>query len=274
MKRRAFIKAVVLNSGILAFHTFGALQANPDSIRLVMLYNNVGNNGTYKKRWGLSVWIEKNSEAVLFDVGWKPNALWHNIERSGVDVQKLSKIVISHTHRDHIYGLESVLNKLNYRPDVYVPSADLEELKRQYPKAKLNGVSSPVPISEYLTSLGEMSGYTAKGEISEHSVLITQSDAMILLTGCAHAGIVDIVKRAIELYPDKKMCLVSGGFHLLEHSNSEILKISEELKVLNVERIAPSHCTGELATQILQEQWKERYIDFGLGDRLNSSSYV
>ncbi len=62
----------------------------------------------------------------------------------------------------------------------------------------------------------------------------------------------------------KKLDLVCGGFHLMDHTKQQILEISSDLKKLNVLSIAPSHCTGKFATNVFVDEWKEIYIDFCL----------
>jgi len=66
---------------------------------------------------------------------------------------------------------------------------------------------------------------------------------LIIITGCAHPGIVDIVKKATKILPYKKIYLVMGGFHLSGDSYSEIEEIIEVFRNLAVQKIAPSHCS-------------------------------
>jgi len=89
-----------------------------------MLYNNVGSSPGLVSKWGVSIWIEEKETAVLFDTGGDPSTLWDNMVNSKVDIKKLSKIVISHNHWDHVNGLPILLEKSNYRTDVFVPNLD------------------------------------------------------------------------------------------------------------------------------------------------------
>ena len=269
MKRRAFIKSMIFHSGMIAFGSYNLSAAPHNAIKILMVYNKAGDNDDYIKRWGLSIWIEQNNDAVLFDTGKIPKVLWKNILRSEIDIQKLSKIVISHNHRDHIDGLPILLKKLKSSPKVLVPDADLKKIKSKYPQADISGIKGPIQINNYLWSTGEMFASNPWGEsISEQSMIISQNDSMILLTGCAHPGVVKITKKAINLHDKKKLDLVCGGFHLMDHTKQQILEISSDLKKLNVLRIAPSHCTGKFATNIFMDEWKERYIDFCIGKSL------
>lgn len=259
---------MIFHSGMLAFGSYNLSAAPPNAIKILMVYNNAGGKGDYIKRWGLSTWIEQNNDAVLFDTGKKPKVLWKNILQAGIDIQKLSKIVISHNHRDHIDGLPILLKKLKSSPKVLVPNSDLEIIKSKYPQADISGIKGPTQINNSLWSTGEMFGSTEWGSICEQSMIISQNDSMLLLTGCAHPGVVKITKKAIHQHDKKKIDLVCGGFHLMDHSKQQILEISSDLKNLNVLSIAPSHCTGKFATNIFMDEWKERYIDFSIGKSL------
>jgi len=205
MKRRAFIKNMIFHSGMLAFGSYNLSAAPHNAIKILMVYNNAGGKGYYIKKWGLSTWIEQNNDAVLFDTGGIPKVLWENILQSGIDIQKLSKIVISHNHRDHIGGLPILLKKLKSSPKVLVPHSDLEIIKSKYPQADIAGIKGPAQINNYLWSTGEMFGSICDdwGPIYEQSMIISQNDSMLLLTGCAHPGVVNITKKAINQH-DKK----------------------------------------------------------------------
>ncbi len=267
MKRRTFIKSMIFHSGMLAFGSYNLSAAPHNAIKMLMIYNNTGKKGDYTRKWGLSIWIEQKNDAVLFDTGGSPRVLWRNIHHSGIGIQKLSKIVISHNHRDHIDGLSVLLKNLKYSPKVLVPHADLEGIKSKYRKADISGIKGPVQINKHLWSTGEMFGSTEWGSIAEQSLIISQNDSMFLLTGCAHPGVVKIAKKAMNQH-DKKIDLVCGGFHLMDQTTQHVLKISSELKKLNIASIGPSHCTGKFAIKVFMDEWKDRYIDFSIGKSL------
>ncbi|MEA3432007.1 MAG: MBL fold metallo-hydrolase, partial [candidate division WOR-3 bacterium] len=84
------------------------------------------------------------------------------------------------------------------------------------------------------------------------------------VTGCAHPGIVNIVRKAKELL-NKNIYLVLGGFHLMAYSEKEVKEIIKELEELGVEKIAPSHCTGGRPIELFREAWGENFLDLGCG---------
>ena len=268
MERRTFLKKLLFSSGALLVgsdHLF-ASTTHDQTLKLLMIYNNIGEMDGYVNQWGLSLWIENKKTAVIFDTGGDSSTLWSNIENSGVDIRKLSKIVISHNHWDHTGGLPFILEKTNYKPEVLIPEFDLEEIRSNNPKAKCTGIKSPRRINETLWSTGQLKGSTSNGIIHEQSLIITHNDSILLFTGCSHPGIVDIVEKTKKIHPNKKIDLVGGGFHLLQSSEEVIQNYSDKLKILQVKRLAPSHCTGTLALDIFKDQWGEKFIDLNNGN--------
>lgn len=270
MKRRTFIKSMIISSSTFALgsHDLLASSANSDSIKLLMVYNNAGRDDKLIKKWGLSVWIEHKDKAVLFDTGGIPGVLFQNMTSVGVDLNKLDSIVISHNHRDHVRGLPIVLEKTNHRLKVYLPDYEAAATQSLYPKTTFIGVANPMQITPYLFSTGQMLGDTPRGSIYEQSIIIEKGKSMFILTGCAHPGIVEIVKKSKQLHPNKSINLVGGGFHLMRHTQGQVEEISTDLKKLGVENLAPSHCTGKLATSIFKQKWQDNFVDFGIGNEV------
>lgn len=268
MKRRTFIKALLLSAGslITGSHRLFASALDKNTIRVLMLYNNVGSSPNLVSKWGVSIWIEDKDTAVLFDTGGDPSTMWENIANSGVDIKKLSKIVISHNHWDHVNGLPIILEKSNYMSDIFVPNFDLTLIEIKNPAGRLTGVEDPVQINDFLWSTGQIKGSAWFGTVHEQSLAIIQNDFIYLLTGCAHPGIVKIVEKTKKYLPDKRIGLIIGGFHLMRQSDHHVKEISSKLKRLRVKKIAPSHCTGEQAIKIFKQEWQENFIDFNIGN--------
>ncbi|GAI55878.1 unnamed protein product, partial [marine sediment metagenome] len=82
---------------------------------------------------------------------------------------------------------------------------------------------------------------------------------------CAHPGVVDIAKRAKQIVPDKNIYLVMGGFHLSGVSDLGLRNIIKGFKEIGVQRVAPSHCSGDRCRELFKEEYKEDYIESGVG---------
>lgn len=255
-----------MTSGALVFSSpLQAAAQQGGSVRVSVIYNNLGDADHMVSDWGYAVWIEHHHTAVLFDTGGDPDVLWQNIQHAGLDLTKLSSVVISHNHWDHTGGLSAVLEKTNYRPKVCVPHDELKALKTEFPDAGLIGVTGAAQLTEFAWTTGQLKGAFGGDTIYEQSLLVTQGDAVCVFTGCSHSGIVQIVQQAKKMMPHKRIQLVSGGFHLRTHSEDELLGISNALKELQVVRLGPSHCTGDDAITMFRKEWGENCLDLNLG---------
>lgn len=270
MKRKSFIKTLILSSGVLLLSPGSIFPSSIDkkNITALTIFNNIGNKNNFINQWGLSIWIEDRNDALLFDTGGNASILWNNIKKAGIDINKLSKIIISHNHSDHTNGLSFILDKTNFKPEVYVPDHVLTIFKQKNPEVKFTGVKDPMQINSYTWSTGQLAGSYNSTTLYEQSIIIIQNNLIYLFTGCAHPGIIEIVEKTKKVHPDKEIYLAGGGLHLLQYSKNKIKIISDKLKNLQVKRLAPSHCTGESAINILKKEWKNKFIDFYNGNSI------
>ena len=103
------------------------------------------------------------------------------------------------------------------------------------------------------------------GQSPEEEALILDTDqGLVIVTGCAHPGIVDVVRGA-KRQRGKAIRLLVGGFHLLRQSERRIRETISELKALGVNQVAPSHCTGDRATALFRDAWGDGFLEGGCG---------
>jgi 7,8-dihydropterin-6-yl-methyl-4-(beta-D-ribofuranosyl)aminobenzene 5'-phosphate synthase len=265
MQRRKFIKTVILTSGF-AMSCQGNLSSSEvpgATYKLTMLYNNIAGDNSLKTGWGLSLWIEYGDKVVLFDTGGEPEILMENISSTGLDIKKIISIIISHNHWDHVNGLPAVLDLCEQGIPVYVPQQSADSIQQANPGSNIKGVDQAQEIEPHIWTTGQL---MASADLYEQSVVITKDGGAFVFTGCSHPGIVQIVEKAKAIRPEDRIQLVAGGFHLRSHSDQQVRVISSRLKELGVQVLAPSHCTGERAMQIFEEEWGDSYLAFYLGD--------
>ena len=125
--------------------------------------------------------------------------------------------------------------------------------------AEIETVSGPRQLMDNVHSTGEM-GWAIK----EQALIVDTRKGLIVMTGCAHPKVADMAERA-KTYRDKNIYLLMGGFHLSGSSDAKIRSIIKRLKALGVEKVAPSHGTGDKAIQLFREAWGNDYIEGGLG---------
>ena len=102
------------------------------------------------------------------------------------------------------------------------------------------------------------------GPPPEHTLVIDSAQGLVVITGCAHPGIEDIILKVREEF-DKEIYLVLGGFHLGIASTGEVTEIINVFKQVGVQYVAPCHCTGDQVINTFKEAFGEDFIQAGVG---------
>ena len=242
----------------------GKLQSA--DISLVVVFDNYPKKEGLRTAWGFSCLIRGGDETVLFDTGGDGEVLLHNMRRLGIDPRSIDRVFLSHAHADHTGGLGALLGA---NPGMAVnllasfPSAFKREIERA--GASVSEVSGPLDIGRGLLSTGEL----GTGPLEQSLVLRTDLGA-VLITGCAHPGIVSIVEKAVELLDGDPVRLVLGGFHLRDHEEPSLRRIAARLQELGVRRFGPSHCSGDLTRAVWSSILGGDYLELGAGAELAS----
>jgi len=233
-------------------------------MRLTILFDNVPGAEGMTPLWGFACHVEDAGRRWLFDTGSNGRILMKNAERAGIDLSGISGLFISHPHWDHVGGIDSVIEAAPI-VRLYLPETisrfwvrDLEwmsggvTLVGERPQELFGGV--------YTTGI--------MGEVGEQSAVILSREGPVVLTGCAHPGIVAITARSVEITGEPP-ALVMGGFHLMESDRREINTAIEGLMALGVRRVCPTHCTGERAMQMFRDAFGRDCLPGGLGSRID-----
>ncbi|MBW2144227.1 MAG: MBL fold metallo-hydrolase [Deltaproteobacteria bacterium] len=229
-------------------------------ITITMLFNNVAQDQHLLTGWGMACLIEGRDKTILFDTGSDGRILLSNMKKLEKEPSQVDAVVLSHAHGDHTGGLGALLGE-NGDMELYVPQSFPEQFKTQAVKLglRLTTVHDSVGIADGVYSTGE-----AGVGIKEQALLVQTLDGLVVITGCAHPGIVEMVTKAKQTCSDE-VYLVLGGFHLVGHTQHEVEAVMNELRALGVKKIAPSHCTGDGPMRIFHETWQEDFIFFGCG---------
>jgi 7,8-dihydropterin-6-yl-methyl-4-(beta-D-ribofuranosyl)aminobenzene 5'-phosphate synthase len=187
----------------------------------------------------------------------------------GIAPKSIDAVILSHKHRDHVGGLASFLDACG-KASVYMLASFPESIKdiARYQGSEVIEVRQPVSICPHASSIGEMGGWM---RVKEQALVISTKEGSILLTGCAHPGILNIVERSKALTGADLLALI-GGFHL-HYTTSWIQKrVIMRLKQLEVRFVAPCHCSGDRARLLCQNVFGEGFIRCGVGQVIRSSS--
>lgn len=239
------------------------------NIKLTVVYDNVFYRKGLRKDWGFSCLVEGLDKTILFDAGRYDNLFMSNLSELKIDPHRIDEMFISHYHPDHIGGtlkLLGIRNGINVSLVKSSPSGFKKAVKKT--GADLTEVYQPCIISRNCLSTGELKSFVR----NEHSLVILTNKGSIIITGCAHPGVIEIVECA-KMITNKEVLLLVGGFHLLMDSGSSIRRKALRIKELGVRHVAPSHCSGEEALKTFAEVYGDRFIKSGVGRKINFSDF-
>ena len=230
------------------------------ALKITIIYNNVPDDPRLTTDLGFGAYIEYHDSVVLFDTGTSGEILLQNMHILGIDPTSVQFVVISHADDDHYGGLADFLKVSSHPPVFLISSFDDTFFASNRRLTSEVAVTTPgQEIAPGIITSGEIPGDTP-----EQALIIYTSKGLVVITGCAHPGIVHIVERAIEL-TGEPVYMVVGGLHMWEMDASQIESIIADLRRLGVQVVAPSHCTGDLATQMFAEEYGDGFIPTGVG---------
>jgi len=198
---------------------------------------------------------------ILFDTGpSKANSLLDNMQKLAIEPANVDMVVLSHIHGDHTGGLSSFLEK-NPNVTVYLPSVFPKKFKDNVRNsgAKITEVKESEQICENVYSTGQLGKW-----IKEQSLIIRTDKGLVVIIGCAHPGIVNIINTVKDLMEDD-IFLVMGGFHLEWATKGRIEKIISTFKQWHVQYVGPCHCSGHKARSLFEKHFGSNYINISAG---------
>lgn len=251
-------------------------------IRVTLLAENTARGRGILGEHGLAYWIETDDGRLLFDTG-QGHVLRRNAETLGIDLASADAIVLSHGHYDHVGGLEPELVR-SPRAVVYLhPDALRERFIRKdegmYPvneeflfggrieegTAHLCKTGEPVEVLPGVWTTGEVPRLTDYEDTGgaffldeagtktdpirdDQALYFRTGKGIVLILGCAHAGVVNTMRHVAGLTGEERLHAVIGGMHLLHAGEERLEQTYRVFDEMEVELIAPCHCTGIRAT--------------------------
>lgn len=211
--------------------------------------------------WGVSFLIDND---LLFDTFSDGEVLRKNFKKSGININSLKYVVISHDHWDHTGGLWYILEN-NPKVKVFICPGFSRNFKEKIRKFDVQVIkaSNGTEIKPGMFTTGEIAGEYAGGPMPEQSLVIKQ-EKLSIITGCAHPGIVKIIDE-VRKHFSAPINMVLGGFHLLDKNEVEIKQIVDKFKSIGVEKAAPCHCTGKEAVDLFKKEYKGNFIGIDTG---------
>lgn len=273
------------------------LNGPVDSTRITVLYDAFGDRADLRQDWGFAALVHHNGLRILFDTGNDSEFFRHNVETLNLDLTDLDAVVISHRHGDHTDGLRYLL-EINPDVQIFVPGdeyfggptpaaffrnpVDSLPTRMRYfngavPQVIPHGspwkhatrsrVTAETEIAPGVRVVTNISRGETFRETPELSLVIDTPEGQILLVGCSHPGIEQILESVeARIRPVR---LLVGGLHWVPLSQAEVQRLSNSLRdEWKVAAVAPGHCTGEPGFAALSRVFGEKYLYAGVGTTL------
>ena len=246
-------KKIAVFAAALALLAGASSAAEESKPVLTVLFDNYPFADGCATGWGFSALIEGLGKTILFDAGSDEAVFLKNDAALNVKLENVDLVFVSHDHGDHTAGLPAFLRAKPGTP-VYVPA----------------GANSGRGIA-VKESLALFPGVLSTGDVGEaiheQALLIDTPDGLVVVTGCAHPGIVRILEKAKEI-GKKEIQMVLGGFHLVQTPPAEVEKIIARFKELGVKRVGATHCTGEAAIAMFRKAFGPDFVETGVGRKI------
>lgn len=256
-----------------------------------LIENETGCNKELKNEFGLSLFIEDEDISLIFDTG-KSGDFIFNAQKLHISLNEIKHIVLSHSHFDHTGGVRKFLDYFNSNFTLHISKTFFEEKHRitgviheflgnnfneKYVLSKgikINYIDSDefrlsknitlftnfkslnnfeTPTRYYFRKIYD--DYILDNMDDELVLGIDTSKGLLIVCGCSHIGIANIVEN-IKCRTKKKIYGIIGGLHLSKASDERIEKVLQYFDECNIEFFGVSHCTGEKVTKILKENKK------------------
>jgi len=254
---------------------------------------------------GLSILVEAEVNGVdvcvLMDTGPSSKALLNNIDVLGVNPRRVDAVVLSHGHYDHTDGLMGALKSVGKRVPVLAHPEAFNLKFSVDPKLRFNGSAFTVAdvegaggipflskdfikIADGIITTGEIERLTSYERVKgfwtiknnrvvkdsmpdDQALVIDMKDkGLVVITGCAHAGVVNTVNYARKITGTSRVYAVLGGFHLIDASEERIEATIRDLARFDPMFLGPCHCTGEKAISRIKEAFGDKCHRLRTGD--------
>lgn len=269
-----------------------ASTAQIHALKVTVLSTMLVGDTTGIGEWGFSALVVADGHRVLLDTGGHADTVLENARDLKIDLSDVQDVILTHNHWDHVSGLLTLRKEMMKKNPaalsrVYVargifysrPSPEGEKnpmisLKKEYESTggrfvELDKASEifpglwltgPVPRKypeHNWSSTGKVetpAGLVEDTIPEDQSMVLNTAEGLVVITGCGHAGIVNILTFAREQFPNEPVQAVIGGLHLFPATDQQLDWTADQLKDFHVRNLLGAHCTGIEAVYRIREK--------------------
>jgi len=237
--------------------------------------------------------------SIIFDTGSKKGALLYNIKTLKLNLSPLEWIILSHGHHDHTSATVELIKRAKRKvkviahPNAFYPKFKIEKHKRRHHGIplgerktdilKVGGqvveTTRPKEIFLGVVTSGEIKRVTPFEKIAWKNMTVIDGKQMrdqvlddqalfinierhgvLVLSGCAHAGIINTLQSALDLTETKKLYGFIGGTHLIRPKEDRLRETVRKLKEFDLQLISPAHCTGHKSITTINQAFPEAFV--------------
>jgi 7,8-dihydropterin-6-yl-methyl-4-(beta-D-ribofuranosyl)aminobenzene 5'-phosphate synthase len=267
-------------------------QAQIHTLKVTLLSTMLVGSTTGIGEWGFSALVEADGHRLLLDTGAHPDTVLQNARELNIDLSDVRELILTHNHSDHVGGLMTLRKEMMKtnpsalslvhvargifysRPGPQGEDNQMIALKKEYeatggkfieheeaseifPGAWLTGpVPRKYPERNWSTTgkVQTPAGLVEDTIPEDQSLVLNTPEGLVVLTGCGHAGIINILTFAREKFPNQPVQAVVGGLHLFPASDKQLDWTADRLKEFKVANLVGAHCTGIEAVYRIRER--------------------
>src|SRR5271155_4588275 len=267
--------------GTSAARVDGAPRAQVKNLKVTILLTMVAGDGVGE--WGFAALVEADGHRVLVDTGARPQTVLGNARELGVDLSNVDEVVLTHNHDDHTGGLVALRTELMKKNPAAMSEAHVSTgIFYSRPTASGGEDNSMIATKKEYEAIGGtfiehaetaeifpgawLTGpvprifpernWSVKGKVltpaglvedtipEDQSLVVNTPQGLVVITGCGHAGIVNILTFAHKEFLQPPVYAVIGGLHLFAASDTQVDWTADEMKGFGISYLIGAHCTG------------------------------
>jgi 7,8-dihydropterin-6-yl-methyl-4-(beta-D-ribofuranosyl)aminobenzene 5'-phosphate synthase len=240
-----------------------SMDPSGEQLLLTVIYDNRSARHDLDTAWGFACAVDGLEQRILFDTGADGDTLLANMEKLDINSASFGLIVLSHADWDHVGGIDDLLSIRTDRTVFLTPGFPLDFKTGLRAKgAEVVECDAVCEVCPGARTTGEMGT-----ERPEHGLILDSGNGPVLVTGCAHPGIIAMLQRARQI-AEQPVQAALGGFHLKDTDTAGIEEVVTMFREEGVARVGPAHCTGDPAIAAFEKAYGDAFVEVGAGTRI------